>query len=68
MHSKELQKIINTKLDDEILMEIVKRKTGWKNVDIEQVNTGDVSKKGDNYLSTVLRFSIKAICKDDRLY
>lgn len=66
MYSKELQKIINSKLDDDVLLEIVRKKTGWKTVEIKELNLGDVSKKGDNYLSIVLRFSISANCKDNK--
>lgn len=65
MFSKELQQIINSKFDDDVLIDIVKKKTGWDQFDIESVDLGEASTKGDNYLSNVTRFTIKIISKNN---
>lgn len=67
MHSKELQKLINSKFDDEILNQIVSAKTGWKEFVIKKIILGKQAKKGDNYLSNIVRFTIDVDCKEDRL-
>lgn len=66
MISKGLQSLINAKFNDDVLFEIVSKKTNWKAFEINKIEMGCESKKGDNYLSTIVRFAIKATSKENR--
>lgn len=61
MFSDNLQSIFSPKFNDEVLQQIVIKKTGWDKTKIKCLRLGEESKKGDSYLSTVVKFEIDAV-------
>ncbi|XP_017769660.1 PREDICTED: uncharacterized protein LOC108557585 [Nicrophorus vespilloides] len=55
---EELQELISNKFDKETLLGILRKRHDLQNVEIEKIQLGSESKKGDSYLSTVTRFNV----------
>lgn len=53
--------MINSSVDEEFLKQCVRRKTSWEKICIKKVVIDrNEAKKGDSYLSTIVRFAIEA--------
>lgn len=60
MLAKDLTELISPKFTEDVLLEILEKRTSLKNIQIKTIELGAESKKGDSYLSTICRFSVKA--------
>lgn len=61
MSLKQLQELITPAFNTDTLIQIVRKKTDWKDINVENVDiSSDSAKKGESYLSTVSRFKIFA--------
>lgn len=55
-----LTEIISPNFTENVVIDMLERFSGFKNVQIKNVDIGNSSKKGDSYLSTLCRFSLQA--------
>ncbi|KAJ3658257.1 hypothetical protein Zmor_010009 [Zophobas morio] len=64
MSAEELQKIISPKFTEQVLLDIVAKKTGLCDIKLKKIQLGAPAKKGDSYLSTICRFTLEAVGKN----
>lgn len=56
----DLGKAISPGFTESTLDDILRKKTGLRNVNVKEITLNSSSKKGDSYLSTITRLTIKA--------
>ncbi|XP_044254739.1 uncharacterized protein LOC123005162 [Tribolium madens] len=66
MSIQELQKIISPKFTQQVIDDIIKKKSGLSDVSVKKIEIGASSKKGDSYLSNICRFTIDANGKNKK--
>ncbi|EFA02417.1 uncharacterized protein LOC663797 [Tribolium castaneum] len=63
MSVQDLQKIISPKFTQQVINDIIKKKSGLSDICVKKIELGASSKKGDSYLSNICRFTINATGK-----
>ncbi|EFA02416.1 uncharacterized protein LOC107397744 [Tribolium castaneum] len=65
MSVEQLQNIISPKINQQVLTDIVVKKSGLKDIQIKEIKIeGACTRKGDSYLSQICRFTIEATGKN----
>lgn len=59
-----LNKAISPGFDENVLLDILKKKSGCSDPKVREIKLGSASKKGDSYLSTVTRFTVEGTGDD----
>lgn len=66
MSVHDIQDAISAEFTAEVLRNIVIKKSGLTEVKVTKITLGAPSKKGDSYLSTVMRFIVDATGKNTK--